>query len=85
MRVLILLTLTALASLASAGQPEKYIDVQHDAHRGVTCWILNDKAISCLPDSQLSPQAQVGAERSTCAKSLVSNPPARQHDEVVDL
>ncbi len=55
MRFLILtLLLISVVSLAYAEPSEKYIDVQHDAHRGVTCWILNDKAISCLPDSQLA-------------------------------
>ena len=65
MRSLIALLLMTLASLASADQPAKIIDVQHDAHRGATCWILNDMAISCIPDSQLAPQKPVGAKTPT--------------------
>lgn len=51
------LCLLLLATGASAN--ERYIDVQHDARRGVTCYILNESAISCIPDSQL----QAGNER----------------------
>lgn len=25
----------------------------HDAEKGVTCWTIADKAIDCIPDSQL--------------------------------
>lgn len=25
----------------------------HDAEKSVTCWTINDKAIDCIPDSQL--------------------------------
>jgi hypothetical protein len=45
------LCLLLLATGASA--TEKVIDVEHDSKRGVTCYILNDAAISCIPDSQL--------------------------------
>ena len=45
--------LLTLASLAYADQPQQIIDVQHDSEHGATCWILNDHAISCLPDSSL--------------------------------
>jgi hypothetical protein len=51
------LCLLLLATGASAN--ERYIDVQHDARRGVTCYILNESAIFCIPDSQL----QTGNER----------------------
>ncbi|WP_449106732.1 hypothetical protein [Pseudomonas mohnii] len=49
--------LLLLAPGASA--TENVIDVQHDSQRGVTCYILNDAGISCIPDSQL----QAGNER----------------------
>ncbi|MDH0650167.1 hypothetical protein N5D48_21580 [Pseudomonas sp. GD03858] len=51
------LLLALLATGASAN--ERYIDVQHDARRGVTCYILNESSISCIPDIQL----QAGNER----------------------
>lgn len=43
--------LLLIAGQATAG--EQVISVQHDSVRGATCWILNDKGISCLPDSSL--------------------------------
>ncbi|MEE3637061.1 hypothetical protein UIA24_22840 [Pseudomonas sp. AL 58] len=56
------LCLLLLATGASA--TENVIDVQHDSQRGVTCYILNDAGISCVPDSQLAgeqrAQDQVG-------------------------
>lgn len=62
MRFLITLLLATLASLAHADQSDhKFIDVQHDSVRGVTCWILNGRSISCLPDSSLP---QIGASQS---------------------
>ncbi|MEG0634853.1 MAG: hypothetical protein RR517_20180 [Pseudomonas sp.] len=51
------LCLLLLATGASA--TENVIDVQHDSQRGVTCYILNEAAISCVPDSQL----QAGNQR----------------------
>lgn len=81
MRSLIALLLLTLASLAKADQPEKVIDVQHDAHRGATCWILNDTAISYQPDSQLVPQKPVGAKISASAPV----PVPRQAEEVFQL
>lgn len=81
MRILIPLLLMTLASLANADQPEKVIDVQHDAHRGATCWILNDTAISCLPDSQLAPQKPAGAKIPTGTPA----PDLRQPVEVSQL
>jgi hypothetical protein len=68
MRVLIVLLLTTLANLANAAQPNSFIDVQHDAHRGVTCWIVNGTGISCLPDSQLLP-ATPSSEAARASKT----------------
>lgn len=79
MRGLILILLATLASLAQAAQPQQVIDVQHDTHRQVTCWIIAGTGISCLPDSQLrqaTPQA--GPDRA-------SSPAPRQHNERVQL
>lgn len=64
MRLLITTILLTLASLSYAGPREAFIDVQHDSHRGVTCWILSGTGISCLPDSQLrNTDSQAGEER----------------------
>ncbi|QXH68584.1 hypothetical protein [Pseudomonas asgharzadehiana] len=49
--VLQAVTLLLIAGHTTAG--EQLIDVQHDSARGVTCWILNNTGISCLPDSSL--------------------------------
>lgn len=43
------ITLLLIVGQASASQAEQFIDVQHDTHRGVTCWIVNGTGISCLP------------------------------------
>ncbi|NWD63593.1 hypothetical protein [Pseudomonas sp. IPO3774] len=51
MKPIITTVLMLISGLASAG--EQLIDVQHDSVRGVTCWILNNTGISCLPDSSL--------------------------------
>jgi len=45
--------------LLATGASENVIDIEHDSQRGVTCYILNQMAISCIPDSQL----QAGNER----------------------
>ena len=53
------LTLCLLLLATGASATENVIDVQHDSQRGVTCYILSDAGISCIPDSQL----QAGNER----------------------
>ena len=60
MRELIAIALLLIVGRATAG--EQLIDVQHDSVRGVTCWILNNTGISCLPDSSL---LQVPASTAT--------------------
>ncbi|WP_288082789.1 hypothetical protein [Pseudomonas sp.] len=60
---LILLLLATGASAAPAkpqipDKPENVIQIERDALRGVTCYILNGNAISCVPDSQLKPEVQ---------------------------
>ena len=78
MRGLVLILLATLASLVHAEQPQQVIDVQHDAHRQVTCWIIAGTGISCLPDSQIRQPAKAGANPA-------SAPAPRQHDERVQL
>lgn len=51
MRAMIIAALLLIAG--QAGAIEQVISVQHDSARGVTCWILNNTGISCLPDSSL--------------------------------
>ncbi|MDY7560175.1 hypothetical protein QN366_01395 [Pseudomonas sp. CCC3.2] len=51
--LVVTLALLALDSLAYADQPQQIIDIQHDSVHGATCWILNYRAISCLPDNSL--------------------------------
>jgi hypothetical protein len=78
------LCLLLLATGASAN--ERYIDVQHDARRGVTCYILNESTISCIPDSQL----QAGNERQLSPHETQPEPtpalaPGRWIDERYQL
>jgi len=71
MRRLILITLLLIARHATAG--EQLIDVQHDSVRGVTCWILNNTGISCLPDSSLlQTPASTAAEESQAARTSLA-------------
>lgn len=74
MRGLIALALLLIVGQASAG--EQLIDVQHDSERGVTCWILNNTGISCLPDSSLLQQGATTAtpEDEAARVSLVVSP-----------
>lgn len=80
MRAMIITAMLLIAGQASAS--EQVISVQHDSARGVTCWILNDKGISCLPDSSLpqkvTPSSDVGraSQASSAQKeaSLVAAP-----------
>lgn len=55
MRRMIFIFLLLIVGHATAS--EQLISVQHDSVRGVTCWILNNTGISCLPDSSLPQQA----------------------------
>ncbi|OPA84312.1 hypothetical protein BFW86_24525 [Pseudomonas fluorescens] len=56
MKTIITMILLVIVGQATAG--EQLIDVQHDSARGVTCWILNNTGISCLPDSSFQHQQQ---------------------------
>lgn len=77
----VILLLTA-AGQACAAEFEQVISVQHDSQRGVTCWILNNTGISCLPDSPLpqkpTPSTDAGRASLTSSESekapLVATP-----------
>lgn len=66
-----LLALLLIVGQASAG--EQVISVQHDSVRGVTCWILNNTGISCLPDSLLlQTPASTTADESQAARASLA-------------
>lgn len=72
MRVLITIALMMIVGEAAAG--EQLIDVQHDSARGVTCWILNNTGISCLPDSTLlQTPASTATDESQAARASLAN------------
>lgn len=64
-----------LLVVGQAGADEQLIDVQHDRVRGVTCWILNNTAISCLPDSSLlqAPDSTTTDEAQGARASLATS------------
>ncbi|MBC8980784.1 hypothetical protein IAI52_11065 [Pseudomonas lurida] len=67
--------IAAIAMLLMVGQAagEQLIDVQHDSVRGVTCWILNNTGISCLPDSSLQQTpASTAADESQAARASLA-------------
>ncbi len=76
MKVLILIALLITTGYVSAGPVEQVISVQHDSQRAVTCWIVNNTGISCLPDSSL-PQsdAAIAAPESEEARASLANSP----------
>jgi hypothetical protein len=85
MRVLILTVLLVLmVSAVYAGEPERVISVQHDSIRGATCWVLNDQAISCVPDSQLRQPAEP-PKRSVGSAKPTSTFTPRRDEEVFQL
>lgn len=71
MRAMIITALLLIVSQASAG--EQIIDVQHDGARGVTCWILNNTGISCLPDSALQTPASTTTDEIQAARASLAN------------
>ncbi|WP_445261190.1 hypothetical protein [Pseudomonas sp. RA_35y_Pfl2_P32] len=70
-----LFALLLIAGQASASEIEQVISVQHDSQRGVTCWILNNTGISCLPDSSLlqMPASTAIDESQTARASLATS------------
>lgn len=73
MKSTIVFALLLIFGQASAG--EQMIDVQHDSARGVTCWILNNTGISCLPDSSLlqTPTSTTSGESQSAQASLATS------------
>lgn len=71
MKTIITMILLLIVAQASAG--EQLIDVQHDSVRGVTCWILNNTGISCLPDSSLlQTPASTDVDESQAARASLA-------------
>ena len=70
-RLTLCLLLLATGASAAPQPQDNVIDVQHDARRGVTCYILNEASISCIPDSQL----QAGNERQLSPHEQQDNGP----------
>lgn len=86
MRLLITtLLLIAIVSIAHADPREAFIDVQHDAHRGVTCWIMPGTGISCLPDSQLRNTDSMAGYEHQDGPSPAHTPAQHQHQEAYQL
>ena len=76
MKTIITMILLLIVGQATAG--EQLIDVQHDSARGVTCWILNNTGISCLPDRQLRQPSSVSI--STWDEPEPASSPAVRRD-----
>ena len=80
------LALCLLLLSTGASAQDNIIDIEHDSQRGVTCYILNQVAISCIPDSQL----QAGNERQLSPHETQPEPtpalaPGRWIDERYQL
>lgn len=72
MRAMIITALLLIVGRAAAG--EQVISVQHDSHRGVTCWITPQGGISCLPDSSLLQMpASTSTDESAAARASLAN------------
>jgi hypothetical protein len=72
MRGLIAIALLLVIGQAAAAG-EQVISVQHDSARGVTCWIVNNAGISCLPDSSLlQAPASASTDESQAARAFLA-------------
>jgi len=91
MKIVILIALMLATGQVSASPAEQVISVQHDSQRGVTCWIVNNSGISCLPDSSLpqgrasiatpkgeASQASQANSTGSNAQSIAAPPPQDQ-------
>ena len=74
MKTITTMILMLIVGLANAG--EQLIDVQHDSVRGVTCWILNNTGISCLPDSLLQQDTAIATPESEAARASLAVSPS---------
>ncbi|VVO24468.1 hypothetical protein [Pseudomonas fluorescens] len=82
MRAVITIALLLAVAQVSASQVEQVISVQHDSRRGATCWILNDAAISCLPDSSLPQSSHATATPSSEAVRASQAISAHQNEQL---
>lgn len=73
MKVVILIALMLAVGQVSASPAEQLISVQHDSVRGVTCWLLNNTGISCLPDSSLPQQATPTREAGRASQASAAH------------
>ena len=72
-RLITIALLLIIGQAAAAG--EQVISVQHDSARGVTCWIVNNAGISCLPDSsRLQAPASTAIDESQAARASLATP-----------
>lgn len=71
MKIVILIALMLATYQVSASPAEQVISVQHDSQRGVTCWIVNNTGISCLPDNSL-PQKAIPSSEAVQASPVSS-------------
>lgn len=76
MKTAITIALLLIVDQAIAG--EQVISVQHDSQRGVTCWVLNNTGISCLPDSTLQTRANTTLPSKAGGVSPTSSAPERE-------
>ena len=74
-----LIAIALLLIIGQAGASEQVISVQHDSTRGVTCWIVNNTGISCLPDSSLP---QTRTSESEAARASLARP-STQNEQMV--
>lgn len=80
MRALIAIVLLLIAGQASAA--EQVISVQHDSQRGVTCWIVNNTGISCLPDISLPQKTAITTTGESQASRASLASPAGQTEQL---
>ena len=67
-----LITIALLLTVGKVGAADQIISVQHDSVRGVTCWIVMNTGISCLPDSSLLQQATPSSEAARASQARLS-------------
>ena len=68
------IAIVMLLLVGQASASEQVISVQHDSQRGVTCWILNNTGISCLPDSSLPQEpATTATHESEATRASLAN------------
>lgn len=56
--MMLLATSASAAPNPAPAHRQSVIEIERDSQLGVTCYILNGVGISCVPDSQLKPDAR---------------------------